>query len=764
MRVASSTGAPINPDTDLMKEIKSALRDGQHEPTVVAAIESSNAKILEQLQALVRQGGGQAAGGPPSATLGRGGGGGGTDNSRIDKLEEMLSDSIRRLEKGVVGLEGDQGKQGYYGREVFISTLSEADRLFRKWNNELREGESKAGAVATFMKLLTGEEGQLQNTFKGLIASVLGAGLSVTNLGEQFSRLTHKVSETVGGYRTEVFGSNALGTGEYFLEFYNRVKGGFLTASDSFRTVLKTVGDSIEQNFQSPLSATGRDIVELSQDFVRARSDIKGRGTDLLARGTAGQTEKWMADMVDTLHNFGIKATMTSPITEAYTANMVNYLAKISANTGISVDKLEALVKKNAEEQNEMVGLNQLTAEEATNRSKSFAMIDALGSSGQAMTKLMNKVLSAGAPGSGAVGVMASDEHLKNIEVATPGIIEKLQEIDLATRQGASPEALRVLTNSMLGITSRYTQMDTTIRNLAYPGVQSDIAALNQVARRAGSMVPQSDAQKAREAEDPTAAKLNTVMTTLEEMITPAFRGIDAAILANIVALGANTAAIWANVAATIANMGGLTNTIKGLLGGAEGGIGATLLRGAGKIFRYGGMAAGIGGMAYEGVQDVQNIRQGNTGSGVGGLAGMAVGAGAGYAAGAALGTLTDWFTGPFGTIVGGAIGGSIGSWVGGMISPDKPMVGPASDATQTEQVINTQMASADIMSRIHENGEVANGWLSQIKGELTSQTRLLGTSPTPEGAPPVGQGLNVIGVAGKSAMRPDASYPASSG
>lgn len=747
LRVNSGTGGAIGHDSALLEDIRLALQ-GRDTVTVVQAIQQQTTQVLNSIAGLSRQiggipgGGAAGGGGAPSGT--------GPDHdapgSPLRKIQEHMDEILVKLERAIVmfedtGKDGGKGGNSYFQREIQMSAVGHINAL----------GEQMRVGGFRIRNVLDSVQDLIQNQFKANISS-LGAGLlstvlHFTNLNSAVRQLHQGIMQNVQGYKTDVFGSNVLTTGEYFLEFYNRVSKGILMETDSFRTGLKTVQDAFQHDLMTPMAATGRALPELTHDFELARQGIKGHGgPDLYAYGGVSETERWLSNMADTLQKYGQRALIHDPITETAIASQTTFLAKISANTGISVDKLETLVKRAADQNATWVGMGRLNATEGRNYSQAEGAIKGTyGKDADILFELQRKVLAGGRPDQGPEQILAHDpEFWSKFNLAAPGALEQVMRIMRMEMGGTNIEGLQPEI-ARLGLMIRDFQeqsrnQGTVMSKALGDGIVNQLGALGVLTNRAFTK-PNADAeQQAREAPDAGAAMVNKTISLWDQQIKPAFMGLDASILKLIIAIGANTFAMY--MVASKIGIGAAGGALAGAGTAAAAGGGALtgIMRGLSRAVPFAGAAA-TAGIEYAQGAPTDKIAVTSGASLAGGIAGSLIGGPVGAAIGAGLtGYLADYLYEHMGSSA---------------VPVPQNQAGPsaAGPTVTDDRTVSYQDSSLGLLSTmVNQSGETSQT-LIQIHGELQRQTNyLMGDSSSPI-ASVQGLGLRAPGVRTRSML-----------
>lgn len=742
MRVASATGSPLGGDSDLMREVNAALRDGPHQPTVVQSIQTMTTQMMQRLDVLVRQGGGHAAG-PPAA------GHGGTpemDASIHDALLRIsqVLDRIERITATEGGGGGEQRRRGYFSTETEINSVSIIRRMFQSEEERQRRNDRSFTGIREFSGLLKQEA---ENSIKNLGVSLLNLVGSTGNLQGSFRRLEQHIKEQISSVRESgVSGSNALNPMEFFLEGFTRIQKGTLLGFDSFRTSLQLVRESLEHNLITPLTMTGRSVDELAGDLHQARENMRERyGFDTRAWMSTQDANKAMSELVDLQQKFGVNATIRDMRTEMAMARDGNFLKVISANTGETVAKLESSLQQNRQEQDVLIGMGRMNETEFKNFTANQVQLTKMfGKDGEALSKQIAGLMRYGRTPA-EVLTNAPAEMRTFAATLGPMFNQMMHFSDAMMHSQMSPEQMRSDAKPLAAAGEAFTGMGATLQNKLFPGMMDTISRMTMLGRQAGAQSPAGERIQQNQQDSQGYALLQHATEIFQEMIKPFMR--------MELGLAANTAAIFLNVAA----MGRLTAAMLmrgGLdLAGGAGGLGGTLMRGASTVARVGGpLLAGTGG-AYAAYAEGAPTA-GIVGGGLGGLGGAAIGAAIGSAIMPVVGTT-------LGMVIGGFLGGIGGQKAGTALSeggkPQAPtlvmptaeqMAGPARpQVALAEQTAADTSALVNILSRILTSTETEIGYLAQIKGELSRQTTYLTGTPTPAGASAVGTGLTAPSV-----------------
>jgi hypothetical protein len=748
MRVASSTGSAINNDTDLMREIREAIRGGPDEETVVQAIQRGNSRILAELQALVRQGGGQAAGPPAANRTAQGAPG---ENPHQTQLLATMERLIQRIEL-FSNLNGGQGAGGgqepVYTRESRVSAYREADRLFQQF----RSGQMNLTSVMSSFSGVIKTQGEA--SVKDLFGRFLNLGVGISSVSGQFRRLEESIKANLTGARESgAFGSNVVSPMEFFFDGYMRTLRGVLTSTDSFGTTIKSVNEALQSGMISPLMQTGRSAEELAGDFHKARADIRGMpgGFDTHAWMSTQEANKALSALVDYQARFGIQSGIADSRTEQLMAVDGNFLKQIAASTGQTVGKLEEQLQAARQQQDILIGLGRLNPQQADNFSRNqVAIQNVAGTAGKALTDQLAGLLRYG---NNSAEILANSPEWRTFAATNQGMWQTMmQALDAMRSQSLTPDQWRPILSRLgsAGYGGAFQNMGY-LQNPVLGPVMDRIAQFVNAGNIAASGRPPDAAQQARKEDNPEWAAIQQATEIWQEQVR-VFGGLGTSIAGNIIALGLNTAAILA--------MPSMMRGLSGLLGGGgaavEAAEGGGLLAGAARWGSRALRAAPLVGGVVAGVADYAE-----TGSAARGI-GTGLGAWGGAAAGAALGTM---IAPVIGTAIGGLLGGLIGAWggdkIGEMVDPGR-QVGPNAPQVAAAQMVQSTDNSSEMLARLLNSNTEGVQYLAQIRAELARQTGMLTGSPSPAGAPAVGTGLSVSTVPSRASSggRPTAGGP----
>lgn len=740
MRVASATGSPLGGDSDLMREVNAALRDGPHQPTVVQSIQTMTTQMMQRLDVLVRQGGGHAAG-PPAA----GHGGSPEMDASIHDALLRISQVLDRIERVTATTErtgGGERSRGYFSTENGINAISIIRRMFQTEEERQKRNDRSFSGISEFSGLLKQEA---ENSVKNLGVGFLNLVSSAGNLQSSFRRLEQHIKEQISSVReTGVSGSNALNPMEFFLEGFTRIQKGTLLGFDSFRTSLQLVRESLEHNLISPLTMTGRSVDELAGDLHQARENMRERyGFDTRAWMSTQDANKAMSELVDLQQKFGVNATIRDMRTEMAMARDGNFLKVISANTGETVAKLETSLQQNRQEQDVLIGMGRMNETEFKNFTANQVQLTKMfGKDGESMSKQLAGFMRYGRTANEVIAT-APPEIRTMAATLGPMFNQMMHLSESMMHNQLSPEQLRGLLKPMASAGASFTGMNAVSQNVLFPGQMDNLARMAMLGRQASAQSPAGERIQQNQQDSPTYALLQHATEIFQEMIKPFMR--------MELGIAANTAAIFLNIAA----MGRLASAMM-MRGGLEGagGLGSTLMRGASTVARVGGPLLAGAGSAYAAYAEGAPTA-GIVGGGLGGLGGTAIGAAIGSAIMPVVGTT-------LGMVIGGFLGGMGGQKAGTALSegsrPQAPqviampsaeqMAGPARpQVALAEQTAADTSALVNILSRILTSTETEIGYLAQIKGELSRQTTYLTGTPTPAGASAVGTGLTAPSV-----------------
>lgn len=755
MRVASATGSPVGGDTELMREVASAMRDGPHQPTVVQSILTMHSQILQRLDVLVRQGGGHAAGPPAAGSRG----GGDMEQPIHDALLRisLVLDRIERITASEGG--GRGGGSRYFTKESEINAINIIRRLTQSQEENIRRNEKEINAVSSFGALIKQEA---ENSVKNLAVSFLNLGGSVSNLQGSFRKLEQSIKEQITSARdTGAFGSNALSPQQFFLEGLTRVQHGMLTGFDSFRTSLQLVNDSLEKNLISPLTMTGRTVDELAGDLHQARENMRERyGFDTRAWMSTQDANKAMSALVDMQQKFGVNATIRDMRTEMAAARDGSFLKVISSNTGETVTKLEAQLQMNREQQDVLIGMGRMNESEFKNfTANQTEMQKMFGKNGEAFAGQIAGMMRYGRSASEVISNPTTPPEMRTMAATMPQMFGQMMRISEAMMHSQlTPDQMRALLRP-LGAQqggAAFQGMGPAAQGVLFPGMMDQLARMTLIGNQAGAQRSGDARQVENQKDNSTWAMLQHFTESFQEYVKPFLR-VEVALLSNVAALTLNSMAIGRLAMVMMARGGGET----------VGGIGSMMMRGANTAIRGASpILGGLGGAAAAYMDGAPAL--GIAGAGVGGAGGAAIGAAIGSAIVPVIGTA-------LGGIVGGLIGSYGGQKLGTSLSGEGPkgqeptvvqvpapgMAGPGAPQTALfEQTAADTSSLVGILSRILTTNETEVGYLAQIKGELTRQTSYLTGAPSPAGAAPVGTGLTASTVSSVQSRgsRPDSS------
>jgi hypothetical protein len=779
--VAAGSGGPIDNNSDLLKEIRDALRgrdDG--EPNVVQAINNQTSRLVSEWHNIARAGGfgGSTMGGAPPG-----------EHHEVESNNVVLTELrqvLGQLERAVQALEGigeheghGTGNDTYFQRDVMLRNIQNVNTMSESLSKGTLTLESFFG---TFHEL---QARQLEASIQNLLYGFMNIGLHATNLGTAFRNLHSATQQQLVGLKdTGVFGSNMLSPMQYFLEGLTRIREGILTTSDSFRTVTQLVNDSLERGVLSPLLMTGKAAAELAVDFNQARSGMRQNfGVDTRAWMSTRESDALLAEMLSVTKKFGIQGQTNDIMIQGMAAQELSVLQIIASMTGQTVAKLEEQAKANRDQQQILIGMGRLNRDEYQNYGLNQEVLKSLGAPGLAVSQTIAKMLASGRSGT---EILANNPEMQSFAASQPQMWSTMIRLmDQMTRKSSPQEILN--TAKELG-SGGFQDMAQIQQKNIYGGFMNDIANMVVAGKTAQSLPAPDAAQRAHGESDPVYGLIGRITEIWQQQIQP-FMRLETAIGAQVAALILNTGALWSN---TAARGGG------SILGGG-------MLGAAGRV--VGPLAAGVAGagVAYAGGSSTEGV----VGSGVGSVAGSI--------AGAALGSLA----GPVGTMIGmtagGILGGIIGERLGtnygtasgvqsatattappsiiekilpssgtptpappevieklvpnyqgpstGMpaVAPPTNIYGPDFGAASgdTARTVTYQDSSVNLLSNLVVATQDGNMRLAQIHGELSRQTEYLGADNTAgaASAPAMGIGL-AANVASRSSGRPDASYP----
>jgi hypothetical protein len=684
----------------------------------------------------------------------------------MSNLVDHLDEVIARLERAFVTFEeaGHGGGQGggtnpYFEREQILSVTRILD--------EFRRGLLTTNEVFTqFRGVIKDQAGVV---FRDMAASVMNLTLHTTNAAAQLRNLHSVLSNEITGLSTHgVFGSNVLGPMEYFLEGPKRAFEGVLFETDSFRSTLKLLHTTIQDNMISPLSMTGRSLTELSGDFHKARQDMRERfNFDSRAWMSTDAANKALYDMLEFQKRSGIKSINNDIMTASTTAQELNFLKIIATMTGQTVDQLRTQVQQNRRQQEILMGQGRMSGEELNMRSQLTAAAGArLGKeNAQELMNTLSQFMAYGRDRNQILGNSNTPDDIKRLFATQGDTMERLISLNNETMRplGANETMETRLDNFIRAYgdirptLERFSQMGRNNAPLQTAQYGSSIEMLSKLligSNVANSIKAPNAAQRETRDESVVYSFIQTMKELWREQLSP-FIGLPSALTANTIAIATNTAALLA-----FGRSGGFANLLNSFSGTRVAGFLGGAARVAGPV---------LGGLGAAGVAAAE-------GSSTAGIIGAGVGGSGGAWGGAALGTA---IAGPIGTVVGGVLGSILGGYVGqkggsAMFGPAQanPVVPPqnesamfvgpahANPAVPTPQNVfgpggaavaaatnsTYQDSNLSLLTQIVQAGTQGNYILGQMYGELARQTGYLRGDPAGAGGRISynGQGLGV--------------------
>jgi hypothetical protein len=663
----------------------------------------------------------------------------------LEKLEETLlafSDHIE--EHGKVVSEGLYSNSLKLKEYEFLnkSVGSSIDAYFNVKRDE----------ITSFGELIrVGQATSAKNFFNTLQQAALG----LTDLGAAFRSAKQSFTAEGGTFMKDIFGSNILSPGEFFLNGWNLLARGLFGSTDNLITTLGLVKEKLDTDLASPLTQTGQSLVEYAQSLHKVRSDIfaSPAGEGIRRFGIDTTTLSRIAeDTLDTLHRQGVREQITQSIAEDYTINQIKILQDIASHTGAALPALEKLFKQNSDVNSRLVVMGQLTAPQAqaftgyeTQIQKEYGTENT-----KDLLQLHYDMLKANND--------VNQFRAMNTEWANPfltPILEAVQRSNQILLNGGSREQAEAIDRSIKTQIPSMTglQQKAVFSEVGVDKLGNILMGLSQIQSR---MAP-TEAQNAVIQGNDLNTSIGKLQNLWTNTISPLFGGFAGA------------------AAHLVFSMGVLAVTMSTSVNG----MALLLGRGAGAGLAS-GVGAGIGGLA----SGIGRLIPGVAGAGIayemgGGISGAA-GAGIGTVVGGAIGTALDGFIGPLGTtlgmVAGGYFGEKLGEYIGGVQPPEPTMatpsiqnpVGPdnASIADVNPQVVSWQDNVSSLLTQVVGLLGDGNSINNQILSENMRQSGYMvnGIGGSPVNIPSVGQGLSGgAGLPSKSS-RPDMSYSYGSG
>jgi len=583
----------------------------------------------------------------------------------IRKLQEINQELIAAIRSGIGGDDAGSAAGGIAQAELKSHQVG-----LEAINNANKANRSLTKTVESLKEVLEAERqvisGSLMESLVHLTRELVSFRSAVSKVNEAFRETLELSKSGMADFSDIIFDSMSRSV-EY-------IENGFEGTRDNLLETSRLVKSSLQEGLVSPMVLVNGNLKETAGAFHKFRNDLEEGGLDLYRNLGFREQNQVLAKLLDAQLRGDRMMDISDSNVRKQTAEQIETLRVIAENSGLSLDEL---VKSN----DAPMTIAQLQSSGALSDSQAANLLPALSELKNVAPDMVNDLVQAFAAGdSRAVFEAHNQQMAQDYRVQGVDIFQVAQDLKNKTSTGIR-EGMVSLGHQLA---DTFKEDGTTARFRI-----NDYEKFNR-------MATSSNALKKLDPNRGTDSVVTKAFNQFENWYTNKFPAFDA--LSLITSIGANTFALVANTGALGLNT--VAHWKSGALGKLGGMIGS-VARVAGKMLKFGGIAAGVAMVG----KDLYDTASGDaSGENIGGVVGGVIGGG--------IGALTGPLA-PLAIPAGIMLGNMAGNFLGGKFDEANAAATPSASPITAPAAGMTAAA-------------VAGGGKTGMSTNMVSQTRLL--------------------------------------